>query len=159
MDPRVVISEALINKNVWFWRLMIRSRIWKKKKKVHRVIIYSQMAFSIYMLSGPLIWCFQNTKSCVFLAVQWIVICLPVKATWIQSLFQEDPRSHRATMPLCYNYWRMHFWSLCSATGEAPTVRSPSTTMKSSPCLLQPEKSLPKQQRPSGAKNKSKHLI
>ena len=42
---------------------MIRSRIWKKKKKiVHGVIKCSQVAFSIYMLSRPLTWWFQNTE-------------------------------------------------------------------------------------------------
>ena len=43
---------------------------------------------------------------------------------------------------------------LCSTTGEATAVRSPCTTMKSSPCPPQVEKAHAQQQRPSTAKIK-----
>ena len=37
----------------------------------------------------------------------------------------------------------LRLWSLCSATGEAATVRGPCTTMKSGPRSPQLEKALP----------------
>ena len=45
-------------------------------------------------------------------------------------------------------------WSLCSATGEAVTVRGPRTAMKSGPHLPQLEKALAQKRRPNTAKNK-----
>ena len=48
----------------------------------------------------------------------------------------------------------LRIWSLCSATGEAATVRGPRTAMKSGPRLPQPEKALAQKRRPNTAKNK-----
>ena len=47
-------------------------------------------------------------------------------------------------------------WSLCSATGEAVTVRGPRTAMKSGPHLPQLEKALAQKRRPNTVKNKNK---
>ena len=48
----------------------------------------------------------------------------------------------------------LRVWSLCSATGEAATVRGPRTAMKSGPRLLQLEKALAQKRRPNTAKSK-----
>ena len=48
----------------------------------------------------------------------------------------------------------LRIWSLCSATGEAATVRDPRTTMKSGPRLPQLEKALAQKRRPNTAINK-----
>ena len=48
----------------------------------------------------------------------------------------------------------LRIWSLCSATGEAATVRGPRTTMKSGPRSLQLEKALAQKRRPNTAINK-----
>ena len=48
----------------------------------------------------------------------------------------------------------LRVWSLCSATGEAATVRGPRTVMKSGPHLPQLEKARAQQRRPNAAKNK-----
>ena len=48
----------------------------------------------------------------------------------------------------------LRVWSLCSTTGEAETVRGPSTTMKSGPRSPQLEKALAQKLRPNTAKNK-----
>ena len=48
----------------------------------------------------------------------------------------------------------LRVWSLCSATGEAATVRGPHTAMKSGPSSLQLEKALAQKRRPNTAKNK-----
>ena len=45
-------------------------------------------------------------------------------------------------------------WSLCSATGEAVTVRGPRTAMKSGPHLPQLEKAPAQKRRPNAAINK-----
>ena len=47
-------------------------------------------------------------------------------------------------------------WSLCSATGEAATVRYPRVAMKSGPRSPQLEKALAQKRRPNAAKNKLK---
>ena len=36
---------------------------------------------------------------------QWWRIRLPVQETWKWSLIWEDPTCHRATKPVCHNYW------------------------------------------------------
>ena len=61
-----------------------------------------------------------------------------------------------ATKPVCFYYWRLCAYSLCSVTREATAMRSPCTPMKSSPCPPQLEKMCVQQQRPSTAKNKTK---
>ena len=48
----------------------------------------------------------------------------------------------------------LRVWSLCSAMGEAATVRGPHTAMKSSPRSPQLEKALAQKRRPNTAKNK-----
>ena len=48
----------------------------------------------------------------------------------------------------------MRAWSQCSASGEATTMRSPCTAVRSSPRLPQLEKACKQQQRPNSAKNK-----
>ena len=61
------------------------------------------------------------------------------------------PRSNWAREPQLLS---LRVWSLCSATREAATVRSPHTAMKSGPRLPQLEKALAQQRRPNTAKNK-----
>ena len=62
------------------------------------------------------------------------------------------PRSNWAREPQLLS---LSIWSLCSATGEAVTVRGPRTAMKSGPRLLQLEKALAQKRRPNTAKNKN----
>ena len=57
--------------------------------------------------------------------------------------------------PVCHSCWGPHAWSACSATREAVAVRSPCTTVKSSPRSPQLKKALVQQRRPS-AENKDK---
>ena len=63
------------------------------------------------------------------------------------------PRSDQAREPQLLS---LRVWSLCSATGEAATVRGPRTAMKSGPRSSQLEKALAQKQRPNTAKNKYK---
>ena len=48
----------------------------------------------------------------------------------------------------------LRVWSLCSAAGEAATVRGLRTVMRSGPRLPQLEKALAQKRRPNTAKNK-----
>ena len=59
------------------------------------------------------------------------------------------PRSSWAREP---QLLRLRVWSLCSATGEAATVRGPRTAMKSGPRSSQLEKALAQKRRPNTAK-------
>ena len=61
------------------------------------------------------------------------------------------PRSDQAREPQLLS---LRVWSLCSATGEAATVRGLRTAMKSGPRLPQLEKALAQKRRPNTAKNK-----
>ena len=61
------------------------------------------------------------------------------------------PRSNQAREPQLLS---LRFWSVCSATTEAVTVRGPRTAMKSGPRLPQLEKALAQKRRPNTAKNK-----
>ena len=61
------------------------------------------------------------------------------------------PQSNWAREPQLLS---LRVWSLCSATGEAATVRGPCTAMKSGPCLPHLEKALAQKRRPNTAKNK-----
>ena len=61
------------------------------------------------------------------------------------------PQSNWAREPQLLS---LRIWSLCSATGEAATVRGLRTTMKSGPGSPQLEKTLARQRRPNTAKNK-----
>ena len=63
------------------------------------------------------------------------------------------PRSNWARGPQLLS---LRVWSLCSATGEAATVRGLRTAMKSGPRLPQLEKALAQKRRPNTAKNKYK---
>ena len=107
-----------------------------------------------------------------FLVVQWLRIHLPMQGTWVQSLVWEDPTCLRATKPLCHNYWSPHsracepqlLKSECPEPVVCTAVRSPCTTMKSSPISLQQEKARAcvQQQRPSTAnkfRKKAHHSV
>ena len=61
------------------------------------------------------------------------------------------PRSNWACEPQLLS---LRFWSLCSSTREAATVRGPRTAMNSGPRLLQLEKALAQKRRPKVAKKK-----
>ena len=61
------------------------------------------------------------------------------------------PRSNWAREP---HLLSLRVWSLCSATGEAATVRGLRTAMKSGPRLPLLEKALAQKRRPNTAKNK-----
>ena len=61
------------------------------------------------------------------------------------------PRSDWAREPQLLS---LCIWSLCSAAGEAATVRGPRTAMNSGPRLLQLEKALAQKRRPNTAINK-----
>ena len=93
----------------------------------------------------------QVLRTRASLVVQWLRICLPMQKTWVWALVQEDPTCRRATKPVRHNYWACalqpashNYWrpctySPCSATREATAISLHTT--KSSPCLLQLEKS------------------
>ena len=61
------------------------------------------------------------------------------------------PRSDWAREPQLLS---LRVWSLCSATGEAATVRGLRTAMRSGPRSPQLEKALAQKRRPNTAKNK-----
>ena len=61
------------------------------------------------------------------------------------------PRSNWAHEPQLLS---LRIWRLCSATGEAATVRGSRTAMKSGPRLPQLEKALAQKRRPNTAVNK-----
>ena len=63
------------------------------------------------------------------------------------------PRSGWAREPQLLS---LRVWSLCSATGEAATVRGPRTAMKSGPRSPQLEKALAQKRRPNTVKNRAK---
>ena len=44
----------------------------------------------------------------VSLVAQWLRIHLPMQGTRVRALVQEDPTCHRATKPVCHNYWSPH---------------------------------------------------
>ena len=60
------------------------------------------------------------------------------------------PRSNYAREPQLLS---LRLWSLCSATGEAATVRGPRTVMRSGPHLPQLEKALAQKRGPNTAIN------
>ena len=80
------------------------------------------------------------------LVAQWMRIRLPMQGAQVQSLVWEDPTCQGATelqlLSLCSRARVPQLLSLPTATREEPLP--PATT----------EKSTPKQQRPSAAKNK-----
>ena len=50
----------------------------------------------------------KREKYRTFLVVQLLRIYLPMQATWVQSLAQEDPTCHRATKPRQCSYQHLH---------------------------------------------------
>ena len=73
------------------------------------------------------------TKFCKdFMVLQGLKIYLLVQGTQVQSLDWEDPHAERQLSPSTTTTEPV-LWSLCSATREATTMRSPHTTTKSSP--------------------------
>ena len=101
------------------------------------------------------------------LVALWMRIWLPVQETRAQSLIWEDPTCQRATElvhnyywdcalePESHKYWSHKLeaqapYSLCSATTEAITVRSPHTTTREKPA---------EQWRLSTAKNNKKKMF
>ena len=77
------------------------------------------------------------------LVVQWLRIHLPMQGTQGQYLAWEDSAHCRATKPTSWNYWNLcTAWSLRSAMGEAPTMRSPHITTRESPLLATTRESL-----------------
>ena len=63
------------------------------------------------------------------------------------------PRSNWAREPQLLS---LRIWSLCSAAGEAATVRGPRTAMKSGPRLPQLEEALAQRRKPNAAPPKNK---
>ena len=100
------------------------------------------------------------------LVAQWLRIRLPTQETQVWALVREDPTCRGATKPVRQDYWACtleaashNYWahmpkSPCSTTREATAMRSPRTTMKSSPRSPQLEKARAQQQRPHTDKNK-----
>ena len=108
----------------------------------------------------------KNTNSGTSLVVQWLRIRPPVQGTRVWALVWEEAACRGATKPMhhnywacalgpaSHNYWSPRTWSPCSATREATAMRSPRTSMKSSPCSPQLEKARTQQWRPNAVKNK-----
>ena len=113
-----------------------------------------QMAFQISTPFSRL-----NSYLRISLVAQWWRIHEPMQGARVQSLIQEDPTCHRATKPVCHNYWAYalepgshNYWAHtpqllklmaqnpCSATREATTLRSPHTATESRTRSLQLEK-------------------
>ena len=88
------------------------------------------------------------------LVAQWLRIRLPMQRTRVRALVREDPTCRGTTKPVSLRVWSLRIWSLCSATGEAATVRGPRTAMKSGPRSPQLEKALTQKRRPNTAINK-----
>ena len=107
------------------------------------------------------------------LVAQWLRICLPMQETRVRSLVWEDPACHRATKPVCHNYWACalepashNYWAcvpqLLKPACLEPMLlnershrnENPRTAMKSSPRSEQPEKACVQQQRLNTAINK-----
>ena len=109
-----------------------------------------------------------------------------MQGTWVGFLVWEDPTCHRATKPVCHNYWacmpqllkpaccrarvpqlvspraattEAHAPRACALQWEATTMRSPRTATKSSPRSPQLEKAHAQQRRPNTAKLWKKKLI
>ena len=83
------------------------------------------------------------------LVVQCLRIHLPMWETWVQSLVQENSTCHRATKPMCHNYWA-HALQQEKLSG----MRNPQSATKSSLYSLQLEKAYMQHGKPSTAKNK-----
>ena len=106
------------------------------------------------------------------LVAQWLRIHLPMQATWVRSLVQEDPTCRGATKPVRHNYWACaleptshNYWAhvpqLLKPTCLEPVLcnkRSHHTATKSRPCSPQLEKARMQQRRPKADKKKIRHL-
>ena len=115
--------------------------------------------FHIFVLSGHLNMHSIRTS----LVAKWIRIYLPMQKTQVQSLVGEDPTCPGTTKPVSHNY-RACALEPGTATTEptdldcAPQQEKPlkwepcARQLESSPCLLQLETALAKQQRPSTTK-------
>ena len=106
------------------------------------------------------------------LVAQWLRICLPMQGTRVWALVWEDPTCRGATGPVHHNYWActlepashnywahvpqllsLHSRARAPQQRRATTMRSPRTTMKSSPHSPQLEKALAQKRRPNTAIN------
>ena len=92
---------------------------------------------------------FKNQNSGASLVAQWLRIRLPMQGTRVQALVWENLTCRWTREPQLLS---LRVWSLCSATGEAATVRGPRTAMKSGPRSPQLETALAQQRRPNTAK-------
>ena len=95
----------------------------KKKKKNYKKYIHHQLCISQEEVNGISVlnflccpgwvdryWLILNFDILISwlgtsLVAQWLRICLPMQGTWVRALVWEDPTWHRATKPLCHNYW------------------------------------------------------
>ena len=98
--------------------------------------------------------------------MQWIRSCCHCRGhrfdSWsrkISHASEQLSQCSTSTEPTCSNYWSPSTQSLCFATGEATTMRSPHTAVKGRPHPSQPEKACVQQQRPSTAKDKLNELL
>ena len=102
-----------------------------------------------------------------------------MQGTWVRALVQEDTTCHRATKPVCHNYWACalepmshNYWALVPQLVKPAHLepvlhnkrshrnQEPRTATKSSPRSPQLEKAPVEQRRPNTAKiNKSKKRI
>ena len=94
-----------------------------------------------------------KTTQCDFPGGPWLRIRLPRQGTRVWSLVWEDSTCHGAAKPVHHSYRACVPWSPHSAAREATATRSSHTTLESSPCLPQLEKS------PSAAKHKERSFL
>ena len=114
-----------------------------------------------YFLKVKFEHCQQNLLKSIQKTTSWgfpggaVVENLPANAGYTGSSpglgRSHMPRSDQAREP---QLLILRICSLCSATGEAGTVRGPRTAMKSGPHLPQLEKALAQKRRPNTAINK-----
>ena len=95
--------------NTLFWNIKIKT---EKLKVVALGNMVKEMWKSIVVFAyWPLsiIWLLKYVNIILsyvdFLVVQWLRVLLPMQGTQVQALVREDPTCHRATKPVCHNYW------------------------------------------------------
>ena len=88
---------------------------------------------------------------------QWLRISLPMQGTRVRALVREDPTCHRATKPVCHNYWACalehvshNYWAR-EPRARAPQQEKP---LQWEAHLPQLEKAHMQQRRPNAAKKK-----
>ena len=129
------------------------------------VIIIVNILLNIYSVASSVLTDYKWTTYFILLyyfeisagtslVAQWLKIRLPMQGMWVRALVRDDPTYHGATKPVSHNNWSPCAYSPCSATREATTMRSPHTTMKSSPRSPQLEEACMQQWRPNASKNK-----